>query len=201
MNVTLHRYARIPGPGDLTLDDLAVIWGVMRAENLVEVFFHDGIVTSLPGFIRYATDANTWFYGAKHRGAFIGLGVVNGFSPSGNTAFVHLCSFEGGRTPLRDRHGEGAVATREAEQGELCSPQRVVERPASPFAEAGRQWFQLLSRDLDTVLALFPACYRGVRQWVELFGFAKRMRLPGALRLVRQTGVRISDALVYSKTL
>ena len=177
MTVTLHRYAPIPEPGDLTLGDLALLWGVMRAENLVEAFFHDGVVSTLPEFIRYATDKNTWFFGAKMGGAFIGFGVVNGFSPSGNTAFVHLCSFEGGR--------------------------KAGDSTNSPFAEAGRQWFRLLHEagGLDTVIAVFPACYRSVRAWVEIFGFEKRMRLPGALRLVRQTGVRVSDALVYSKTL
>lgn len=177
MTVTLHRFARTPEPGDLTLGDLVVIWGILKAENLVGVFFHDGGITSLPEFIRHATDETLWFYGAKQGGAFIGFGVVNNFSSNGNTAFVHLCSFAGGRTA-----GDSA---------------------SSPFAEAGRQWFRLLHDigGIDTVIALFPARYRGLAHWVKIFGFVERMRLPGALRLVRPTGVRVSDAIVCSKAL
>ncbi len=177
MTVTLHRYAENPEPGDLTRADLAVLWGIMRAENLAEVFFHDGSVDSLPGFIRYATDPSAWFYGVRHRGAFIGFGVANNFFSGGNTAFVHLCSFAAGR-----KAGDSAN---------------------SPFAEAGRQWFRLLHEagGLDTVIAVFPACYRGVRAWTDIFGFTERARLPGALRVRRPSGDRISDALVRIKPL
>lgn len=175
MQTTLHRYSQTPLPGDLGLDDLAVMWGVMKDENLAETFFHDGGVASLRDFIRYATDPGAWFYGVRHGGAFIGFGVANGFSPSGNTAFVHLCSFKGGR-----KAGDSA---------------------SSPFADAGRQWFALLHQagGIDTAIAVFPACYHSVRQWVKLFGFTQRMRIPGALRLVRRSGVRIADAIVCEK--
>lgn len=203
MNVTLHRYAPIPQPGDLTLADLCILWGLMLDENLVETFFHDGNVSSLPEFIRYATDPGIWFHGARMDGRFIGFGVANNFSSTGNTAFAHLCSFKEGRTPLRDKSGKAAIAAGEEEQGELCPPRRFVEWPGCPFADAGRQWFGLLrdSGGLNTVIAVFPACYRGLRQWVLNFGFEERMRLPGALRIVRAAGARVSDALVYSKKL
>ena len=179
---SLHRYIPAsltgktpPAPGDLTTSDLAVLWGIMKAENLVAIFFHDGSVRSLPAFIAFAE--HSWLYGVRFGGAFIGFGVANMFSSSKRAAHVHLCSFRNGRLPGNSAH--------------------------SPFAQAGRQWFDLLQRGgLATCIALFPACYRTLVPWVTSFGFVERMRLPGALHVVRGNGsVRVSDALVYERSL
>ena len=195
--VLAERYAADPteapkkGRGQaLSHSDLVVLWGLLRAENLVEVFFHDGSVRDLPGFVRYATDPANWFYAAQHNGLFIGMGVVNNFTSGGNTAHAHLVSFKAGRErPHNPNHS--------AQAGD----QAATDTPdACPFAQAGRIWFDLLHRKggLHTLIAVIPACYRGVRAWAESFGFVPRMRLPGALMLTRAQGkTRRSDACVY----
>lgn len=170
MSVTLHRYSREQTPGDLTRDDLRVLWGLMLAEGLVETFFHDGSVRRLDDFIAWATASDTWLHAAKRGGEWIGFGAVNAFSSSGNTAHAHLCSFACGR--------DGS------------------------FREAGRQWFALLSgTGLATVVAMLPACYRGARFWAESFEFVEKLRLPGAIRLHRAKGERVTDAVIYIKRL
>ena len=165
--ITLHRYSPTPGPGDLTPTDLAVLWGLLLDEELVEIFFDDGAVRRLPDFLAYAADPGNWFYAACRDGEFIGFGVVNNFTNAGNTAFAHLCSFACGR--------DGS------------------------FAEAGRLWFRLLrdSGGIDTLIAVLPGCYRGARRFTEAAGFQFRMTLPGAVRLVRSKGDRVTDACVY----
>ncbi len=171
VNVTLHRFSTHPTPGDLTWNDLGTLWGLLRAESLVDVFFHDGIIRDIKAFAACAADPAVWFYAAKRDGEFIGIGIINNFSSSGNTAYAHLASFSGGR--------DGS------------------------FAEAGRLWFRLL-RDgggIDTLIAVLPGCYRGARRWSESFGFVERMRLPGALRLIRDSGIRVTDAVVYQLNL
>lgn len=166
MIITLHRYSRSPLPGDLTDGDLAVLWGLLKAEGLIGTLFHDGNITTLHGFLAWAKDPGQWTYAAKKDGLWIGLGAVNGFCATGNTAFAHLASFEGGR--------DGS------------------------FAEAGRQWFGLLRKGgLDTLVAILPACYRGARLWAGAFGFVQRMRLPGAMRILRPGGWRVTDMTVY----
>lgn len=97
MSVSIHRYSRAQEPGDLTRDDLIIIWGLLKAERLLEVFFHDGGITTLNAFLKCATAPELWFYAARREGEFIGLGMINGFSSSGNTAYAHLVSFACGR--------------------------------------------------------------------------------------------------------
>ena len=97
MSVSIHRYARAQEPGDLTRDDLITIWGLLKAEGLVEIFFHDGGIATLNAFLRSAMAPELWFYAARRKGEFIGLGMINGFSSSGNTAYAHLVSFACGR--------------------------------------------------------------------------------------------------------
>ena len=165
--ITLHRYSPTPAPGDLTRADLAVLWGLMLDEALVETFFHDGTVRGLAGFVEYATSPGNWFYAVRRGGEFLGFGGANNFTSNGNTAFAHLCSFACGR--------DGS------------------------FAEAARMWFRLLrdSGGIDTLIAVLPGCYRGARRFTEAAGFQFRMTLPGALRLVRSKGDRVTDACVY----
>lgn len=175
MPVTLHRFSHNPEPGDLDVGDLLVLWGLMRAEKLVEIFFHDGSIGCAEEFIRYAADPSVWFYAARRDGEFIGIGVVNNFSSSGNTAYAHIVAFSCGR--------DGS------------------------FAEAGRLWFELLhdGGGLDTLIALTPWCYRGVRQWLESFGFRCIARLPAAVRLIRPDASyghgRVTDLAVTVKDL
>lgn len=95
--ITLHRYCSRQEPGDLAREDLVVLWGLLRAENLVEVFFHDGFVRDLTAFMAWAQNPAQWLYAARRDGEWIGMGVVNSFSSSGNTAYVHLVSFACGR--------------------------------------------------------------------------------------------------------
>ncbi len=104
-NISIHRFSLRQEPGDLTGEDMLVLWGLLKAERLVDVFFHDGAVRDYAEFIRYAR-CNGWFYAVKRDGAFIGIGVVNDFTSSGNTAFAHFCTFKGGRD------GSFAVAAR-----------------------------------------------------------------------------------------
>lgn len=175
MTVTLHRFSRTPGPGDLEYEDLLILWGLMRAEGLVDIFFHDGSVNTADAFIRYAASPATWFYAAKRGGEFIGIGVVNNFSSSGNTAYAHLASFACGR--------DGSFA----EAGWLWF---------DLLHEAG---------GLDTIIALAPRCYRGVLAWLEAFGFKRALTLPRAAKLVRPGSRhgdgRVADLVVAVKDL
>ncbi len=207
--ITLHGWHG-QGGGDsgngLNMADLAVLWGILRAENLVEVFFHDGCVRDLAGFLRFATDRGNWFYAARQHGVWLGLGVVNPFSSSGNTAYGHLVSFEAGRKSPADggRAAEEGAGESHAGDSEYIAGRGFRPSLNGPFAEAGKLWFELLrgKGGLETLIAVIPGCYRGVRQWAEAFGFMQQMRLPGALRLCRPGGkTRQADACVYQLTL
>lgn len=175
MTVTLHRFSHTPKPGDLDDEDLLILWGLMRAEGLADVFFHDGSVTTADAFVRYAANPATWFYAAKRGGEFIGIGVVNNFSSSGNTAYAHLASFACGR--------DGSFA----EAGWLWF---------DLLHEAG---------GLDTLIALAPRCYRGVLAWLEDFGFKRALTLPRAAKLtrpgLRHGHGRVADLVVAVKDL
>jgi hypothetical protein len=164
--IRLRRYSRNPSGDDLTPDDLIVLYGLLVRENLVEIFFHDGAVKSLGDFLAFATSPATWLYAGEEDGEFLGLGALNGFSSSGNTAFAHLVSCAGGR-------GE-----RFLEAGRIWF--RLLR-------EAG---------GLRTVIAVLPACYRGARRFAGASGFVETMRLPGALAIRRAGKTRITDAVV-----
>ncbi|MCL1939937.1 MAG: hypothetical protein FWG04_04685 [Desulfovibrionaceae bacterium] len=97
MAVSLHRYSPRQEPGDLSEADLLDLWGLLKAEDLVRVFFHDGAVADVREFMAFATSPAQWFYAAKREGEWIGIGVVNGFSGTGAAAFGHLASFACGR--------------------------------------------------------------------------------------------------------
>ena len=169
--ITIHRFTERWTEGDLTAEDLTDIWRQLRAEKLVDVFFHDGAVRCYYDFLRYVRLTGCWFYAARRDGKYLGLGVVNDFSSAGNTAYAHFVTFKAGR--------DGS------------------------FAEAARLWFPVLAKQggLDTLIAVLPGPYRAARTWAKSLGFVETMRLPGALRLVREGKDRAADAVVSVKDL
>ncbi len=171
MHITIHRFNEHWTEGDLTAEDLLDIWAQLRAEELVDVFFHDGAVRCYYDFLRYVRLSGCWFYAARRGGEYLGLGVLNEFSSSGNTAYVHFVTFKAGRD------GSFSKAAR------LWFP---------VLARAG---------GLDTLIAVLPACYRAARNWAESLGFTRAVRLPGALRLARGPRGRTADACVLVKDL
>ncbi len=170
-DITIHRFTERWTEGDLTAEDLIAIWGRLVLENLVDVFFHDGGVRSYYDFLRYVRLSGCWFYAARRGGEYLGLGVLNEFSSSGNTAYAHFVTFKAGR--------DGSFT----EAARIWFP--VLAR------EGG----------LDTLVAVLPACYRAARDWAESLGFTRAVRLPGALRLVRGAKSRAADAFVLVKDL
>ena len=170
-DITIHRFTETWTEGDLTAEDLAAIWRRLRAEELVDVFFHDGAVCCYYDFLRYVRLSGCWFYAARRDGKYLGLGVVHEFSSSGNTAYVHFVTFKSGR--------DGSFT----EAARAWFP--VLARDGG----------------LDTLIAVLPGCYRAARAWAKDLGFAETMRLPGALRLVRGPKARAADAHVLVKNL
>ena len=169
--VTIHRFTERWTEGDLTVDDLMAIWNQLKAEGLVDVFLHDGVVRTHYDFLRYVRLTGCWFYAARRGGEYLGLGVVNEFSSSGNTAYVHFVTFKAGR--------DGSFA----EAARLWFP---------ALANVG---------GLDTLIAVLPGPYRAARTWAKSLGFVETMRLPGALRIVRGPKSRAVDAHVLVKNL
>jgi hypothetical protein len=169
--IRLRRYSRHPCGDDLRPEDLVILYGLLAGEGLVEVFFHDGAARSLGDFLALASSPAVWLYAAEEEGEFLGLGFVNDFSSSGNTAFAHLAAFAGGR-------GE-----RFLEAGRLWF--RLLREKGG----------------LETILAVLPACYRGARKFAAASGFEERMRLPGALELRRGGKRKRTDAVVCVKDL
>lgn len=97
MDITMHRFSERWTEGDLTAEDLADIWAQIEAEKLVDVFFHDGSVRTYYDFLRCVRLSGWWFYAVKDGEQYLGLGVVNDFSSSGNTAYAHFVTFKAGR--------------------------------------------------------------------------------------------------------
>ena len=170
-DITIHRFTETWTEGDLTAEDLAAIWRRLRAEELVDVFFHDGAVRCYYDFLRYVRLSGCWFYAARRDGKYLGLGVVNDFSSAGNTAYAHFVTFKAGR--------DGSFT----EAARLWFP---------VLAKQG---------GLDTLIAVLPGPYRAARAWAEGLGFVETMRLPGALRIVRGPKSRAVDAHVLVKNL
>ena len=169
--ITIHRFTERWTEGDLTAEALTDIWRQLRAERLVDVFFHDGGVNCYYDFLHYVRLTGCWFYAARRGADWLGLGVVNEFSSSGNTAYAHFVTFKAGR--------DGSFA----EAARLWFP---------ALANVG---------GLDTLIAVLPGCYRAARAWAKDLGFVETMRLPGALRLVRGGKDRAADAVVSVKDL
>ena len=168
MDITIHRYSHEQAEGDLSLQDLKDIFGIMLDEGLVEVFFHDGAVHTLDDFIGFVTADTIWFHAAFHEGEWIGFGTLNNLTSSENTAIAHLCSFACGRK-------------------------------TGTFDRAAIKWFSMhhVQHGIDTMIAIAPHCYRGLRRWMEAMGYVHRMRLSNALTLHRANGNRTTDADVY----
>ena len=169
--LTIHRFAERWTEGDLTAEDLFAIWARLGAEGLIDVFFHDGAVRCYYDFLRYVRLSGCWFYAARRGADWLGLGVVNEFSSSGNTAYAHFVTFKAGRN--------GSFT----EAAQLWLP---------ALAKDG---------GLDTLVAVLPQPYRAARAWAQSLGFVEAMRLPGALRLMRGTKARTADAHVLIKDL
>ena len=171
-NITIHRFTERYTEGDLNSEDLMRIWEQLVSERLVHVFFHDGVVRSYYDFLRYVRLTGCWFYAARGAdGQYLGLGVLNDFSSSCNTAYVHFVTFRAGR--------DGS------------------------FTQAARLWFPVLARqgELDTLIAVLPACYRAARAWTEGLGFKQVLRLSGALSLLRGGKRKTTDACVLIRDL
>lgn len=171
--ITIHRFVEPEKhtEGDLTLADLGAIWALLKAENLVEVFFRAGTVCSYYDFLRYVRLSDCWFYAVKRGEEYLSLCAVNNFSDTYNTAYAHFVTFKAGR------NGSSLVAA--------------------------NRWFHALANTggLDTLIAVLPACYRAAIAWTSRLGFKERMRLPGALRVVRGEKSRSVDAVVMTKDL
>lgn len=171
--ITIHRFVEPDRrtEGDLSMEDLGRIWAQLKAERLVEVFFRAGTVRSYYDFLRYVRLSDCWFYAVKRDSEYIALGAVNGFSDTGNTAYAHFVAFKAGRS--------------------------------KDFFLAADMWFYTLANagGLDTLIAVLPACYRAAITWAAKLGFAERMRLPSALRVVRGEKDRAVDAVVMTKDL
>ena len=151
-----------------------MLFGLMLDEGLVETFFHDGSVPADPSGLPFFM----------------------------NWAMDPCQWFYGVR-----REGEwiGFAAVNGFTSGGNTAMTHLLSfktgRDGS-FRQAGHIWFDLLrGAGLVTALAVFPACYRGVRIWAESFGFEERMRLPQALRVHRNGKERMTDAIVSMKDL
>ena len=164
--ISLHRYSWRQEPGDLSSEDLLVLWGLMRAECLVEIFFHDGSVRNAEAFLEYARDGRQWFYGAKRAGEWFGFIVTNGFSNSGKTAFSHFLVFENGR------------------------------RGDSPFIARQHYKALMKDAELLTLVGAIPAKYRWAVKFAKHMGYVEKMRIPEAFLLKREDGDVLSDAVV-----
>ena len=168
-DVSVRRYSPFGEPGCIGLREMVEIWLLMRAEGLVEVYFHEGRVRSLEAWLENVTGPDSWFYAVMDGPAYVGFGVVNQFSDSGNTAFVHFCSFKYGRES--GLFFEGCMRFH-----------RMVEECGS----------------IKTLLALLPGCYRAARAMVLRQGFVERVRLPGAMMLRRNGKTRQTDGYLFS---
>ena len=171
--ITIHRFVEPEKhtEGDLTLADLGAIWALLKAENLVEVFFRAGTVCSYYDFLRYVRLSDCWFYAVRRGEKYLALGVVSEFSDTGNTAYAHFMAFKAGRN--RDFFS-------------------AADMWFYTLATAG---------GLDTLIAVLPACYRAAIAWAGRMEFAERMRLPNALSVVRGEKSRAVDAVVMIKDL
>jgi hypothetical protein len=170
-DVCLRRYGYAPGDGDLTEEDLLTLFGVMVAEKLVGVTFHDGSITNWDEFRDFATSTQTWFYAFEQDGIFIGFAYFTGFSSSGNTAFMHYCCFREGRA------------------GGFSEGLKRIED------------LMLAKSALVNVIGVTPKRYRAANKVSVGGGFKHAITLPGCYALKRGDKTIISDAVVRVKTL
>lgn len=165
--ISLHRFCSNPGPNDLSRADLADLYGLMLAEGLVELYFHDASVRCLEEFMAFASSPDVWFYAAQKQGRWVGFGVCREFSGSGRCAMIHGCAFKDGR---------GADI-------------RLAAREWLKLVHA--------RGGLESVVTVTPHCYRGARKLVRDIGFTEAARLPGAMLLYRKGDRTVlTDAVV-----
>ena len=136
-------------------EEIVLVYGLMRDENLLQVFFHDCEHMSFSDFLAYAKGPATWFYVASEDGVLLGFGVIDKFSSSGRAAFIHTCTF-------RSCRGDDAVR---------------AMREFLGFIRA--------NSEIEILAALLPAPYRAARKLVEACGFNEVARLPRAMRIYR----------------
>lgn len=105
-NITWRRYACPATPGDLGPIDLLTIWGLLRAEGLVDILFHDGGIRCLDAFLEFAASPRIWFYAAESNGVIIGLAYCTDFTSSGKACSLHTCTFKPGRDGSGLKAGE-----------------------------------------------------------------------------------------------
>jgi hypothetical protein len=162
--MSVHRFALKHTSGDLSLGDLVFLYALMRAEGLLPVFFHDGIIPDQGAFVRQAADPGCWFFGYRDGEAWLGIARADNFSATGAAAWFHYCAFEHGRNNL-----------------ELLN-------------RALRENFRLVrSAGVKTGIGLIPAPYRWTRKHVRELGFREAARLPGAAWLYRGDRARAVD--------
>lgn len=140
-----------------------MIYGLLRDERLLQVFFHDCEYMSFFDFLAYTQRREHWFYSASEGGVLLGFGVIDKFSSSGRAAFIHTCTF-------RSCRGDDAVR---------------AMREFLGFIRA--------NSEIESLAALLPAPYRAARKLVEACGFNEVARLPRAIRLYRGSTGRDVD--------
>lgn len=141
-----------------------LVYGLMRDENLLQVFFHDtSKEISVLDFYNHATCSSHWFYVASEDGVLLGFGVIDKFSSSGRAAFIHTCTF-------RSCRGDDAVR---------------AMREFLGFIRA--------NSEIESLAALLPAPYRAARALVKACGFIEVAKLPSAMRIYRGSTGRDVD--------
>ena len=148
---------------ELNAEDMLALYGLLKDENLLQVFFHDCEHMSFSDFLAYARSPANWFYMAENDGVIAGFGVINNSSNSGRAAFLHTCTF-------KECRGTDAVA---AMQAFLL--------------------FIKSNSEIKSLAALIPATYHAARRLVKDCNFIEVARLPRAIRLYRGSTGRDVD--------
>ena len=158
--VDMIRFTRA---NDLSREDMLMIYGLLRDERLLQVFFHDCEGVSFFDFLAYAKNTDRWFYAAHDAGVLLGFGVIDKFSSSGRAAFIHTCTFKSCR-------GSDAV------------------RAMREFLQ-----FIRVNSEIESLAALLPAPYRAARALVKACGFIEVAKLPHAMRVWRGSKAKNID--------
>lgn len=140
---------------DLSPEEMLLLYGLLKDENLLQIFFHDCEHMSFNDFLSYARSPDIWFYAVKNKGLMAGFIALNNFSSSGTSAFLHACSFN------------------------TCRGQLAVDGMKEFLLWLGKH------SPLQSVVALIPKPYRAARKLVEACGFNEVASLPQAMRLHR----------------
>ena len=155
---------------DLNSQDMLLLYGLLKSENLLQVFFHDCEHISFNIFLAYAKNPEHWFYAVKRNGLMAGFMTLNNFSSSGTCAFLHACSFSNCRN-----------------QAAVAGMQKFL------------LWLARHS-PLQSVVTLIPKPYRAARKLVEVCGFAHLTNLPNAMRIYRKNKSKNVDGYLFMRT-